>query len=207
MNNTNTTTSFASSTTSFDRFNQISIDDLRLVIKEINNKSCRLYPASTAFISQYSDILYPVFLHIINSSIVQNTFPSRLKHSSVTPIIKDSTKSPDDLQNIRLISNLPYLSKIYEKILLKQLETHIYKHSLQAKFQSGYRKFSSTETAMVRIFDDIQQSLNTKQYVVLLMLDSSAAFECVDHNILLNRLEVDYGLGKEALQLIKSYLY
>ena len=187
-------------------FSKISLEDLKSVIKEISNKTSVLDPVPTELICKFSELLDPVILHIVNLCIEQHIFPTNLKHGIVRPVAKALSKNLDDPQNTRPICTLPRLSKIIEKAHQKQLESHIYHHNLQAKFQSGYRKFSSTETAMIRIFDDIQQSLNCKRHVVLLMLDSSAAFDTVDHTILLERLRTQYGLDTQALQFMNSYL-
>ena len=195
-----------SAITTFDNFTEITLEDLQSVTKLLNNKTCHLDPAPTMLISKFSEILHPVILHIVNSGIRQTLFPNNLKHASIVPVMKNPSYSPDDLQNLRPISRLPYLSKVKEKVLYLQLENYIESNNLHATSQSGYRKYCSTETAIIRTYDDIQQSLNNKKYVVLLLLDSSAAFDTVDHGILLERLESDYGLKDSALCMLNSYL-
>ena len=79
-------------------------------------------------------------------------------------------------------------------------------NSLHSKFQSAYRKFNSTETAMIKVVDDIQEGLYNQNCVVLLLLDSSAAFDTVDHSILIKMLRNEYALTENAADLIQSYL-
>ena len=72
--------------------------------------------------------------------------------------------------------------------------------------QSAYRKFHSTETALVKVQNDILESLDTGDVTVLVMLDLSAAFDTIDHNTHLQRLEFDFGFADKPLQWTASYL-
>ena len=106
------------------------------------------------------------------------------------------------LKNYRPVSNLPFISKILEKVVNNQLENHINSHSLHYDVQSAYRAYHSTETALLRVHHDIAYALDSNCCAVLLMLDLSAAFDTIDHQILFNRLEY----SKDALLRFQSYL-
>ena len=95
---------------------------------------------------------------------------------------------PNVLKNFRPVSNLPFLSKILEDIVLKRLLVHLDSNELNELYQSAYKKFHSTETALLKVFNDIACKLDDKKVVLLSLLDLSAAFDTIDHTILLNRL-------------------
>ncbi|KXJ24833.1 putative RNA-directed DNA polymerase from transposon BS [Exaiptasia diaphana] len=98
------------------------------------------------------------------------------------------------------------VSKVIEKVVHNQLNAFLSLNNLYEPFQSAYRPYHSCETALLRISDDILQSLDRRQCVAMLFLDLSAAFDTVDHSILLNRLRYKFGVSGSALQWFKSYL-
>ena len=95
---------------------------------------------------------------------------------------------PNCLRNYRPISNLPFLLKVLERIVLKQFLQHLEFHSLLEPFQSAYRKCHSTETALLRVVNDLLQASDTGHVSILSLIDLSAAFDTIDHGILINRL-------------------
>ena len=109
-------------------------------------------------------------------------------------------------KNDRPVSNLQYVSKLTEKMVFEQIHTHIMTHSLYPEFQSAYRKNHSTETALVRVMNDILMKLNTQEVTLLVMLDLGAAFDAVNHNILLTRLNEELGICGLALEWFRLYL-
>ncbi len=104
------------------------------------------------------------------------------------------------------MSLLPFLSKILEKVVAQQLVSHIDKHSLSARFQSGFKRHHSTETALLKVTNDILRENDKGKVTALVLLDLSAAFDTVDHDILLSRLETDVGVSGVALSWFRSYL-
>ena len=190
----------------FKNFSRITMIELEKCFLSMKKKTCDLDPAPTYLISYSFNLLKPLYLHIINTVIETSHFPTQLKHALVTPIIKDKNKNINELNNYRPVSNLPFLEKLIEKILHTQLEYYIETNNLHAKFQSAYRQHNSCETASIRIFGDIQELLVEKDYVALITLDSSAAFDTVDHNVLITKLKRHFKINGNALALIKSYL-
>ncbi len=106
------------------------------------------------------------------------------------------------------MSLLPFLSKILEKVVSQQLVSHIDKHSLSlsARYQSGFKRHHSTETALLKVTNDILRESDKGKVTALVLLDLSAAFDTVDHDILLSRLETDVGVSGVALSWFRSYL-
>ncbi len=110
------------------------------------------------------------------------------------------------LSNYRLISNLPFKGKIIEKIVFNQLNNYLNSNGYLDNFQSGFRAHHSTETALIKIINDIRFNSDSGKISVLVLLDLSAAFDTVDHNILLERLENWVGLSGMVLKWFRSYL-
>lgn len=98
------------------------------------------------------------------------------------------------------------MSKILEKVVTEQLTLFLEKHGLFDKFQSGFRKNHSTETALLKIQSDIMMSADSKEYTVMVLLDLSSAFDNIDHNIMINRLRDLVGMSGSVLKWFSSYL-
>lgn len=162
--------------------------DVVKIINKSPNKSCDLDPVPTWMMKQLVDTTAPVITDIVNKSITSSTVPSALKHAHVTPILKKPSLDPDCLKNHRPISNLPLLAKILEKVASAQPQEHVVVHNLQDKYQSAYIPAHSTETAMLRITNDLLRAADDGKAGCLVLLDLSAAFDTIDHKILLRRL-------------------
>jgi hypothetical protein len=121
-------------------------------------------------------------------------------------LLKKPGLDKEVLKNYRPVSNLPFVSKIVEKVVAKRIDHHLNSNNLQDNLQSAYRSCHSTETALLRVHRDIATSLDSNCCTVLVMLDLSAAFDVIDHHILFRRLEHTYGITGSALSWIKSYL-
>uniref|UniRef100_A0A3P9PG80 Reverse transcriptase domain-containing protein n=1 Tax=Poecilia reticulata TaxID=8081 RepID=A0A3P9PG80_POERE len=143
-----------------------------------------------------------IFKNTINCSKISLA----LKTAVIKPLIKKSNLDKSLLQNYRLISNLPFISKIIEKAVFKQLNNFLTIMNRFASFQSGFYAHHSTETDLVKRFNDIHINTDCGRTTALVLLDLSAAFHTVDHNILLNRLESWVGLSGPVLNWFESYI-
>ena len=115
--------------------------------------------------------------------------------------------SPPHPRNFRPISNHKVFSKIIEKVVASRLIHYLELNHLDEPLQSAYKRFHSCETALVRVHNDsILLAVDNSCCAVLLLLDLSPAFDTVDHNLLLNRLEYKFAIRGKALQGFKSYL-
>lgn len=131
-----------------------------------------------------------------------------LRHVGTT-LLKKQGMDPSILTNFRPISNLSFISnysKIIEKSVLDQIQSFMAENSIFEVFQSGFRKHHSTETALLKVSNDILLTCDSGNYAFLLLLDLTAAFDTVDHAILLDRLEYCAGITGSALQWLRSYL-
>ena len=115
-------------------------------------------------------------------------FPSAFKSAIMKPLLKKTTLNLDILKNYRPVSNLSFLSKILEKVVLRQLSNHLLTNNLFYSHQSAYRAGHSTETALLKIVNDLLSALDEDKVSLLSLPDLSAAFDTIDHSILLSRL-------------------
>ena len=191
----------------FYQFLNLSDSKLSSTIKGMNNKYCDLDPVSTQLVKDCLPSLLPFFKHIVNSSLQTGYVPSTFKKAMVIPSLKNANLDKDLLKNFRPLSNICFFAKIIERCVLDQLTEHLEKNKCLGEFQSAYRKFHSCETAITKISNDILCNLDKKQCTFLLFLDLSSAFDTVDHEILLTRLEKQHNITGTPLQWIKSYLH
>jgi hypothetical protein len=188
-----------------DTFKNISDVDLGRIIMSGNSKSCHLDPLPTALLKDVLDCLLPTLLKLVNVSLSSSTVPASLKCATVTPFLKKQGLDSEDMKNYRPVSNLPYVSKLIEKAVVAQLNQHMSDNSLYESHESAYRKCHSTETALVKIMDDLLCAVDDTQCALLVMLDQSAAFDTVNQDILLHRLESTFGITGSSLSWLRSY--
>ena len=109
-------------------------------------------------------------------------------------------------KNYRPVSNLPCLGKLLEKAALEQFHYHFEINNLHEPFQSAYKPMHSIETALIRSMNEMLIDMDNRKAIFLALLDLSAAFDTVDHTILIKRIENSQGVGGNALEWIRSYL-
>ena len=191
--------------TPFTKFQPISEDKLREVIMSGNSKCCHLDPIPTSVLKEVLDHVLPTLTTLVNKSLQESYFPHKLKSASVVPLLKKSTLDKEELKNYRPVSNLPYISKLIEKVAVQQLKAHMDNNLLHEACQSAYRSCHSTETALLKITSDLRCAMEEDYCVLLVMLDLSAVFDTVSHETLLQRMEKMYGVQEEALAWLSSY--
>jgi len=169
-------------------------------------KSCSLDAVPTFLVREYVDLLLPYLTSMVNASLTQGRLPISQRHAIVTPLLKKAGTDSADMANFRPVSNLSFMSKVVERAVANQLTEYLSANNLLPCFQSAYRKKHSTETAMLRVVSDTLMAADERQVTLLGMLDLSAAFDCVDHTILLQRLRAGFGVTDVALQWIISFL-
>ena len=190
----------------FSSFSAVSEEEVLKSIKSASIKSCTLDPLPAGLLKLCLDDLLPVITRIANFSLSSGVFPQALKHASVIPLLKKSGLDTNILSNYRPISNLPFLGKVIERVAVNQLQTYLIDNDLHVPMQSAYRKYHSTETALLRVQNDILTALDKQKEAVLVLLDFSAAFDTIDHKQLLTRLTERYGITGKALSWFSSYL-
>ena len=186
-------------------FARATEDEIYKLVSSSPSKSCTLYPIPTWMLKQHINIFVPVITKIVNMSLEYATFPSHFKNALVSPLIKKPSLDADNLKNFRPVSNLCFISKIVEKVVAHRLADHLSTNNLYEQHQSAYRKYHGTETALLKVQNDILRELDGKHGVFLILLDLSAAFDTIDHDILFKRLE-SIGVKGSALKWFQSYL-
>lgn len=189
----------------FCNFHPVSDDDISKLVNS-TVKSCSLDPLPSSVFLNCSDILVPFLTKFINYCLFNGIMPDALKIAKITPILKKSGENCELLKNFRPVSNLKFISKLMERVVVRQLNCYLNHNGLLEKFQSAYKTAHSTETALLKIQSDILMSLDNGKAVVVVFLDMSAAFDTVNHKILLTRLSDTFGIRCEALEWFKSYL-
>ena len=193
------------STPTLSSWANLSQEEVKKIILRSATKHCSQDPLPTGLLKQCIDSLLPVITLIINRSLSLGVVPDAFKTGHITPILKKSSLDQTSLSNYRPVSNLPYVSKILERAAHSQLMRFIEENSLSNTFQSAYRKYHSTETALIRVQQDILMALMDKKACLLVLLDLSSAFDTIDHAQLLDTLH-QIGLRDKVLAWFKSYL-
>lgn len=151
-----------------------------------------------------ADLIAQAVAHIINLSLKTCVCPAEWKIAKILPLPKDNRQSFSG-KNSRPISVLPALSKIMERIIYNQIQSYFCKNGLNSVYQHAYKKGHSTVTALAQMTDDWMKEIDDKKIVGSVLLDLSAAFDILDHHVLLNKL-CCYGFEPSAVAWIESYL-
>ena len=183
----------------------VSEEEMKEIVLKSKSKSCSLDPIPTTLLKSCLDVLLPILCKITNLSMSSSCVPFCFKQDIVTPLLKKPSLEREDMQSYRPVSNLPYVSKLVEKVVMKRMNDHLELHNLCEPLQSAYRAHHSTETAMVKVMNDILLSIDSKKCVLLVLLDLSAAFDTIDHTVLMQRLTTSFGITGQALDWLHSY--
>ena len=182
---------------------EINTDEIISVISSLSNSAAG-YDEMPASITKQ---LVPCFVHpltfLINKSISQGTFPDELKIAKVLPIYKNEDEQL--IQNYRPITVLPFFSKIFEKIVSIYMIDFLEDNNLFYDNQFGFRKFHGTNHAIITLVEKVSKALDTGKFVIGVFLDLKKAFDTVNHDILMKKLEC-YGIRGKLFNWLKSYL-
>ena len=186
-------------------FDLVNDDDVVDLISKSATKSCVLDPIPTCYVKQNLLTFVYVIKCIINMSLSTGVFPDVLKQAIINPIIKKQTLDANVFKNYRPVANIPFISKLIEKHVFKCINEHMDNNNLGENLQSAYRPRHSTETALLHVKNNIMHSIHNQQGVFLVLLDLSAAFDTVEHSVLVSRMANEVGLRGIALEWYKSY--
>ena len=186
-------------------FHHVDTSEILSYMRNLKKTFCLLDPIN---VSKFTNVHYPIaefISKIVNRCFSEGSFPVSEKRAILRPSLKKPGLDIEKLQNYRPVSNLSFLSKIIERTVLAQLLSLLQQNKIIPAFQSAYRQHHSTETALIKIHNDLVENTCTGAVSVLILLDLSAAFDTVDHELLLNDL-YNSGVRDSALMLLKSYL-
>jgi Reverse transcriptase (RNA-dependent DNA polymerase) len=147
--------------------------------------------------------ILPTLTNIVNSSMQLSYFPTSWKKAILCAVPK--IRTPISVKDFRPISLLCTASKILEKVVHDQILNYVNGLNLMDPLQSGYRKLFSTSTALLRIAEDIRLAIFKREVVLVVFLDYSKAFDCVDHKLLLHKLK-QLNFSDSTLKWLQSYL-
>ena len=127
--------------------------------------------------------LNPILTNVVNASLSLSNVPRSLKVAIIRPLLKQINLSHIS-KNYRPVSNLKYISKLIERVILAQLSEHLLANNICEPMQSAYRYGHSTETALLKVQNNILKNMDNQRVTIMLLLDLSAAFDTVSHRIL-----------------------
>ena len=187
-------------------FTPTTQNEVKRLVLNCSAATCENDPLPTCLVKQHVDMLAPLITRIINKYLEKGCVPDDLKHANILPLIKKDNLDKDILKNYRPVSNLTFVSKLLEKVVAERLKNHLNKYDLWSTMQSAYRSFHSTETALLRVQNDLVNYIGKKNLAALVLLDLSAAFDTIDHDILLRRMSARFGITGTSLKWFESYL-
>ncbi len=167
--------------------------------------TCPLDPIPSHLLQAISPTLLPALTHIINTSLRTGIFPTAFKQARVTQLLKKPTLNTSLLENYRPVSLLPFVAKTLERVVFNQLSLFLSQYNKLDAKQSGFRSGHSTETALLSVTEALRVAKADSKSSVLILLDLSAAFDTVNHQILLSTLS-SLGITGILLRWFESYL-
>ena len=194
-----------STITPLNNFEPTTADEVTNIIKGMKTKFCELDFLPTLVLKRALPYVIDTITSIMNVSLKQEVFPDSWKIAIIRPLLK---KLGLDMiaSNYRPVSNLPFLSKVLEKIVLARYNNHCDRYNLIPSFQSAYRPKYSCETLMVKLVNDLLWSMKRKEATAVAVIDFSTTFDTVDHTILIDLLHESFGIGDKTLRWFQSYL-
>ena len=159
--------------------------EVHKILSNCPNKQSDWDPIPTWLLKECSSVLVPTITNIVNLSLTTGQFYPTLKESVISPLLKKPTLDKEELSSYRPITNLCLISKIIERVVKSRLTDHLTSNSLLNSHQSAYCKHHSTETALLYIHDHLVSAIGSQKVSCLCLLDLSAAFDTIDHDILI----------------------
>ena len=187
-------------------FTILSQEYVKSLIGKSSKKTCSLDPIPTPLVVECLDALLPVITRMMNLSLQCGTFPDDWKLADVKPRLK-KTGAEALFSNLRPISNLSFAKELTERAVFAQTPDHLIANKLYPRAQFSHREFQSTETALLPVKNDILLNMDQQRVTLLVLLDLIAAFDTVDHTILLNRLSREFSITGHMYSWLESYLH
>lgn len=187
----------------FTNFKRLTMAHLKDIINSIPNKNSSTDDISIKILKLSFEVVGNRLLDILNTSLSEGSVPDKWKISTVIPIEK--VVNTFKAEEFRPINMLPSYEKVLEIVVKEELLDFIENNNVLSKYQAGFRKNNSCETAIQTVLVNWKKALNEKKYVVAVFLDLRRAFETIDHQLLLKKLN-KIGCDGTVLKWFRSYL-
>ena len=185
------------------KFEEIGFNDVVLAVKHFSTQARGSDEIPQCIVAKALPFLGPYLVRVINASLSNGVFPEPWRESQLLPLRKTAT--PSAVKDFRPIALLCFLSKVLEKIAHDQISLYLKNRKIQDPLQTAYRQYNSTQTALLRLTEDIRMGIDKKKMTVLLLFDFSKAFDTISPCRLL-RVMRDMGFSRTALCWISTYL-
>ena len=183
-------------------FGEVTVEEVKKEILTLNNKKASTNGSiPVTILKQTLDTYIVKLTNTINHSILINEFPDNLKKGEVIPIYKKNDPLKKD--NYRPVTLLSHLSKVFERIMHKQI--YAFMENKLSKYLTGFRKNHGTQHSLASMLENWKNALDKGEYVCALFMDLSKAFDTINHDLMLAKLEA-YGFSNNSLQFMHNYL-
>ena len=176
------------------------------IIRGMPAKYCDLDPIPSQVLKDLAPYLAKELTKLVNVSLMHGVYAKKWKLAIVKPLLKKIGMDIYDNKSFRPVGNLIFLAKIIEKCMLSQFTLHCTMFGLLPAYQLAYCKYHSCETSLLNLTDTILWNMEKQWVTSCSMIDLSAAFDLVDHSIILDVLSKQYGVSDSALKWFDSYL-
>jgi len=183
--------------------NAVNVYEVEAAIKKLPNKSSPLDVLPVSLLKLCLPEIVCMITNLANASFKNGHFPVLMKLGQITLLLKKAGLDAADDSNFRPITNLSTMSKLLERLALARLQPHLLRYTNYCTLQSAYRPLHSTETALLKVTDDIYRSMDNGSFTAVVSLDISAAFDALDHSVLSRRLQSDFSIEGTALAWIQ----
>ena len=173
------------------------------IVKSLKNSKQKINSISLPMFKLFVNYFVDVLCDLINTAFSSGIFPDLLKIAQTIPIFKKGDNS--NISNYRPISTLPFISKVFEKLMHARIVKYLMKNQILTSNQYGFLKGKSTEGATLKLVEYLHETLNSRLISINVFIDFKKAFDTLNHGILARKLEA-YGIRGPPLRLIVNYL-
>lgn len=188
------------------KLTHITLEDVTTRLKKLNpNKASDIFNIKPAIMKDLTPFIAPILTKLFNKAIDKHEYPDAHK---LTKVIELHKKKEESLPtNYRPISLLPIIAKLLDTIINTQIMTHLLKYNILSHTQYAFRPHSSTTTALQTVINDIHNKRTKKQPTLAIYIDLSKAYDTIEHDKLLDKLQHDFNFSPETVAFFRSYLH